>query len=198
MQILKRFNYEEELNELIEENIIKNVDGKIQIDFLDNQREAATKLAKKNSENGRKGGRPKTQKKPKENPKETQTKGIRQDEMIQDEMKQDECAVEKHAFTPEEFLKWFNSARTRLLEKPSHVNFLSHESKVHLEILTKRYTGKDFGKALHNICNDKWANESNNIMPKHFLNPEQFTKYLDMEFKPTITKKQKQNRGWAI
>ena len=114
------------------------------------------------------------------------------------EKEKESVSVEKKAFTPEEFLKWFNSARKRLLEKPSNVNFLSQESRNYLEILTNRYSGKDFGKALHNICNDKWANESNNIMPKHFLNPEQFTKYLDMEYKPTITKKQKLTRGWAV
>ena len=101
-------------------------------------------------------------------------------------------------FTPEKFLEWFNNSRTKLLEKPSNVNFLSRESEIHLEILTNQYAGKDFGKALHNICNDKWANESNNIMPKHFLNPEQFTKYLDMEQKPLISKKQKIHRGWVL
>jgi alpha-L-arabinofuranosidase len=106
--------------------------------------------------------------------------------------------VSKNKFTPEQFLIWFNDSRTKLLEKPSNSNLLSSHSKQHLEILTSSYEGKDFGKALHNLCNDKWANESNQIIPKHFLNPENFDKYLQIEQKPLLTKKQKINRGWAI
>jgi len=105
---------------------------------------------------------------------------------------------EQGVFTPEQFLEWFNDSRTKLLEKPSNSNYLSSIDKTHLEILTKKYKGKDFGKAFHNLCNDKWANESNQIIPKHFLKPENFDKYLQIEKKPLITKKQKINRGWTI
>jgi len=101
-------------------------------------------------------------------------------------------------FTPTQFLSWFNESRTKLLDKPSNINYLSQESKSYLEILTTRYTGNDFNKALHNICNDKWANETNNIMPKHFLKPDEFSKYLDMDVKPLISKKQKLMKGWAV
>jgi hypothetical protein len=101
-------------------------------------------------------------------------------------------------FSPEQFLEWFNDSRTKLLQKPSNSNYLSGIDKNYLEILTSRYTGEDFGKAFHNLCNDKWANESNQIIPKHFLKPENFDKYLQIEQKPLLTKKQKTNRGWAI
>lgn len=101
-------------------------------------------------------------------------------------------------FSPEQFLTWFNDSRTKLLQKPSNSNYLSSHDKTHLEILTSRYKGEDFGKAFHNLCNDKWANESNQIIPKHFLKPENFDKYLQIEPKPLLTKKQKINRGWAI
>ena len=101
-------------------------------------------------------------------------------------------------FTPEQFLSWFNDSRTKLLQKPSNSNYLSSVDKNYLEILTNRYKGEDFGKAFHNLCNDKWANESNQIIPKHFLKPENFDKYLQIEPKPLLTKKQKINRGWAI
>ena len=101
-------------------------------------------------------------------------------------------------FSPEQFLSWFNDSRTKLLQKPSNSNYLSSHDKTHLEILTSRYKGEDFGKAFHNLCNDKWANESNQIIPKHFLKPENFDKYLQIEQKPLLTKKQKINRGWAI
>jgi len=101
-------------------------------------------------------------------------------------------------FSPEQFLSWFNDSRTKLLQKPSNSNYLSSVDKNYLEILTNRYKGEDFGKAFHNLCNDKWANESNQIIPKHFLKPENFDKYLQIEQKPLLTKKQKINRGWAI
>jgi hypothetical protein len=110
--------------------------------------------------------------------------------------KEQETSVGK--FTPEQFLKWFNESRSNLLQKESNINFISKESKSHLEILTSRYKGSDFNKALHNICNDKWANETNNIMPKHFLNPEQFSKYLDMKVIPLLSKNQKTMKGWAL
>lgn len=105
---------------------------------------------------------------------------------------------EQGVFTPEQFLIWFNDSRTKLLQKPSNSNYLSSHDKNYLEILTNRYKGEDFGKAFHNLCNDKWANESNQIIPKHFLKPENFDKYLQIEAKPLLTKKQKKNRGWAI
>jgi hypothetical protein len=101
-------------------------------------------------------------------------------------------------FSPEQFLSWWNDSRTKLLQKPSNSNYLSSHDKNYLEILTNRYKGEDFGKAFHNLCNDKWANESNQIIPKHFLKPENFDKYLQIEQKPLLTKKQKINRGWAI
>ena len=101
-------------------------------------------------------------------------------------------------FSPEQFLSWFNDSRTKLLQKPSNSNYLSSVDKNYLEILTNRYKGEDFGKAFHNLCNDKWANESNQIIPKHFLKPENFDKYLQIEQKPLLTKKQKINRGWAV
>jgi hypothetical protein len=154
-------------------------------------------ICNRNSKNGALGGRPKKPKKPNgliENP--TEPKKADTDTDTDTDNVKDNESVNK--FTPEQFLKWFNKSRTELLEKPSNINYLSRESELHLEILTKQYSGNDFGLAFHNICNDKWANESNNIMPKHFLNPEQFSKYLNMEKKPLLTKKVKTIKGWAL
>ena len=64
-QLLKRLDFVNELNELIDEDIIEINDGFIIIEFLDNQRDKAIQNSKKNTENGKKGGRPKTQNKPK-------------------------------------------------------------------------------------------------------------------------------------
>jgi hypothetical protein len=108
---------------------------------------------------------------------------------------QEQDSVSK--FTPEKFLVWFNEKRTEYLEKESHSNYLSKIDKTHLEILVNRYEGKHFSKVMHNLCNDRWANESNQVIPKHFLKPENFDKYLQIEPIAIITKKQKKNRGWA-
>jgi hypothetical protein len=150
-------------------------------------------ICNRNSRNGSLGGRPKKPKKPSglfENPEKPKKADTDTDTDI------DKDSVSK--FTPEQFLSWFNDSRTKLLQKPSNSNYLSSHDKNYLEILTNRYKGEDFGKAFHNLCNDKWANESNQIIPKHFLKPENFDKYLQIEQKPLLTKKQKINRGWAI
>lgn len=88
-QVKRRFNYPDELQELINEGIIDIEDSVISIKFLDLQYEEATKLSTKNSVNGSKGGRPKknpneTETKPKLNPTESQTKGIREDKIKED------------------------------------------------------------------------------------------------------------------
>jgi hypothetical protein len=88
-QVSRRFNYPNELQELIDEGIIDIENSIIKIKFLDLQYEDATKLSNKNSLNGSKGGRPKknpteTQNKPKLNPTKSQTKGIREDKRIKD------------------------------------------------------------------------------------------------------------------
>lgn len=95
-QFLRRFNYEVEFNELIKEGIIDLENDKIIIKFLDNQFVNATKKSNKNSENGSKGGRPKKQiensekseNKPKINPNESESKGIRKEEIIKEEIKE--------------------------------------------------------------------------------------------------------------
>lgn len=95
-QLLKRLNYESELNELISEGVIDLKDSNIIIKFLDIQLVDVAKTSKQNSENGSKGGRPK---KPKINPIESEnkptaliplseTKGIREDKIKEDKIKE--------------------------------------------------------------------------------------------------------------
>lgn len=72
---IRRFNNEELFQELIYENIIKIENGKIKINFLDQQYEEALLKSKKKSINGSLGGRPRkqseTENKPNEKLKET-------------------------------------------------------------------------------------------------------------------------------
>jgi len=96
-QLLKRLNHENELNELIQEGVIDLIDNNIFIKFLDNQLNEVEIKSKTNSINGGKGGRPKknpieSEIKPKENPNKSEsiseTKGIREDKIIEDKIKE--------------------------------------------------------------------------------------------------------------
>jgi hypothetical protein len=97
-QILRRLNYPKELNELITEGVIDLEGENIIIKFLDVQYDNATTKSRINSENGAKGGRPK---KPKRNPKESEikpnqkpikseSKGIREEKIIEDDIIQED------------------------------------------------------------------------------------------------------------
>lgn len=90
IQFLKRFNYNEEFEELLSEGIIDLEDDKIIIKFLDNQYFNATNKSTINSLNGSKGGRPKkqieTEIKANENQIESESKGIREDNIIEEEI----------------------------------------------------------------------------------------------------------------
>lgn len=94
-QLLRRLNYEIELNELIIEGVIDLHENNIFIKFLDKQLIEVELKSKTNSFNGSKGGRPKknpieTETKPKQNPNESetisQTKGIREDKIREDKI----------------------------------------------------------------------------------------------------------------
>jgi len=94
-QILKRLNYEEELNELINEGVIDLVDDNLIIKFLDIQYKNATKLSLDNSRKGKLGGAKKgnqnarktSQKQPENNPKTSHK--IREDKIIEDNIKEE-------------------------------------------------------------------------------------------------------------
>lgn len=193
-KLKKRFKHNtSDIDYLFKNDLLHNENGYLAIHFLDEQLEERKATSKRNSKAGLKSAELRKNKKatPVEIPLNVEpTIKIREEEIREEES--------EGKFTPIKFLVWFNERRAKLLDKPSNINYLSQESKAHLEILTSRYTGDDFTKALKNICNDKWANETNNIMPKHFLNPEQFSKYLDMKTIPNLSKTQKTMKGWAI
>lgn len=92
-QFLKRMNKPKEFEELIKEKIIK-VDnrGFISINFLNDKFEKATEKSKINSINGAKGGRPKKQSKSENKPTAlnslSETKGIREYNIIKEEIKE--------------------------------------------------------------------------------------------------------------
>ena len=102
-QVLRRLDYEDELNELIEEGIIDIDEGKIEIKFLDEQWEKATEKSRINKQNGSKGGRPKnpnkTELKPNANRNESESKGNRREEIrIEDKKEKNNIEERKTEF----------------------------------------------------------------------------------------------------
>lgn len=101
-------------------------------------------------------------------------------------------------FTPEKFLIWFNETRTKYLEIPSNCNMLTYKDKINLTELTKHFSGKQFNIALLNLCNDQWANENNMVIPKHFLDLDNFNKYVNIAPRKPLTREQKKRQNWGI
>jgi len=93
-QLLRRLNYPKELDELIQEGVIDLIENSISIKFLNIQLNDVEKISVTNSNNGKKGGRPpkinplESENKPTAlnslKPNESETKGIREDNIKQD------------------------------------------------------------------------------------------------------------------
>lgn len=96
------------------------------------------------------------------------------------------------------FILWFNKSRTKLLEIPTHISRITSQDRGNLITLSKYHSYDQFRLALWNMCMDRWANENNQCIPKHFLNEDNFNRYLSMAKKEKLTRQKKINRGWAI
>ena len=88
------------------------------------------------------------------------------------------------------FLKWFNESRTKHLKIPSNFNTLTNQDRMNLSDLRKDYSREDFNKAIKSFCEDKWWVGKKNITPKHFLDQDNFAKFLNA-YEPTKTIGQK-------
>lgn len=188
-QFLKRMNKPKEFEELIKEKIIKVDDrGFISINFLNDKFEKATEKSKINSINGAKGGRPKKQNKSENKPNAfnslSETKGIREDNIIKEEIKENNITDEKIYFNQEIFINWFNDCRKHIgLE--SNIKKLSRTEQLYFSELNKVYTIEEFKKAFKGFSNDAFFKQNNMLFPTHFLKVENFTKFLNYKEKTT-------------
>ena len=157
-QVLKRLNYKTELDELISEGIIDLKDDFIVIKFLDNQLVEVEKTSKQNALNGAKGGRPKKQTESENKPTAlfslSETKGIREDKIIEYEirennLKENKENKEKYNFSDELFNdpQWNESIR--------RLNKINSDSSAYVPVtnpLSVLYENKiSFGDALYEI-----------------------------------------------
>ena len=108
--------------------------------------------------------------------------------------KEKEKEKQKEKGEPEDpkvkFLKWFNESRTKHLKIPSNFNTLTNQDRMNLSELRKDYSKEDFNKAIKSFCEDKWWVGKKNITPKHFLDQDNFAKFLNA-YEPTKTIGQK-------
>jgi len=145
-------------------------------------------ICDRNSKNGSLGGRPKKPKKPSgliENP----DKPKKADTDTDTDTDTDNESI--NTFTHESFLIWFKQCRNYLGLKFNVKKLSTLEKQLFNEL--KEYTKEDFKIAFKNFSNDKYWNDPTKslLMPKHFLNYEHFTKYLNAEVKTELTLGQK-------
>jgi hypothetical protein len=175
-QVLKRLNFENELDELICEGVIDFDGENILIKFLDEQLEKACKFSKLQSDRGKKGGRPKTRNKPEINPNETQSKAIREDKIIEDEIKESNINKKENSLV----------LKNEILENKiwSETQMKTHElSKEKFEGLFEKFWSENYeGHILTNT--PKQQNE----IKRHFSN---WTKKQKTDGKPKQSRLEK-------
>ena len=186
-QLLKRLNYKDELNELIDEGVIDLDGSNISLKFLDIQLVDVAKTSNQNSINGAKGGRPK---KAKSNPIESEnkptaliplseTKGIREEEIKEDKITPIyvEIPTQPNTVTEEVFLKRWCDARTHYDKVPTFIKKLTTFERIDFNDLRQDYKLKDFERAMTGMFQQKTYPKTR-LRPTHFLKRENFEPYL--------------------
>jgi hypothetical protein len=151
-QFLRRLNYPQEFDELINEGVIDLQENQVKIKFLDEQFIKATSQSKTNSTNGSKGGRPKKEKpneseiKPTLKPNESETKGIREEKIKEEEIKEDK--LDNNGFLQRALTSdlWLESVcRATKRDLPTVKNKLSEYDALLLATLDKKNNFKEYG-----------------------------------------------------
>jgi len=202
----------EHLNILISKKVISTNDGFINIDFLDVQFAEIEEVSKDKSKSGVIGNLKRWHSdvykrfKAKEISLEEaliiaqqshtdSTTIAQQSQNIAEKRREEKNREENTLIDFEKFTDWFNLRRTQYLEIPSNIKRLTHSEKTTLALLKLDYTKEDFELAMHNLCNDDWANKNNQVLCSYFLQTKIFNKFLSVEKRPMITKRQRINRG---
>jgi hypothetical protein len=153
-QFLRRFNYENEFNELVKEGVIDLIESKIVVKFLLSQYLRATEKSTVNSSNGAKGGRPKnpikSETKANENPIKSETKGIREEKIIKEEKKYKSFAHLSISFEEVEKLKSEYSLAQIDAILESIENYKNNKNYVSLYLTAKKWLAKEYPKTENN------------------------------------------------
>ena len=99
------------------------------------------------------------------------------------------------------FLDWFNSTKEKITGTKGKFKTLTPTDKNNLEKLYKSYSQDDFTHAVKSMFQNKWAIDTNNTTPAHFLRMDNFNKYLNSEVQNLEEierqKKVKNALGWG-
>ena len=181
-QFLRRLNHPKLFDELVSEGIIDLKENDIIIKFLDAQYEKATTTSKTNSINGSKGGRPKKETelkpnlKPNDNPNESETKGIREEKIIEDKKKQEDEPKKKIDFNFEEYIRQINKTFNK-----SHVVITDTLKQKINARLNQGFTKENIWIAIQNVKVNEYHIDNNfqYVNPMFFSQEEKLQKYGD-------------------
>ena len=144
---------------------------------------------------GKKGGKKSTKDKPTGKPIVSLNENIGKPTPNQKKRKEKKLNINEidssNHYTHESFLKWFKECRSFLGLQYNVIRLSTMEKQLFNEL--KDYTKEDFKLAFKNFSGDKYWSENNLLIPKHFLNQEHFTKYLNTEVKRELTLGEKLN-----
>lgn len=105
--------------------------------------------------------------------------GVENPPSVQEEGKGKEKEKGEYTQDPvKKFEDWFNSRRTKYLNKKSFCK-LTASDKLSLSSLKSKYSQDQFEMAMESFCKDKWWIDKKMILPKHFLNEDNFSKFLN-------------------
>jgi len=196
-KLKKKFRGHEDLiKDLLKAGLIKECVGdNVSISFLDEQQEERDVQSKKSSIAGKASAEKrrlkKLQQESNKNPTDVEIMFNKNPTIkIREEKKREEESIEH--FTHESFLVWFKECREYLGLKFNVPRLYTNDLML-FNYLKDDYTKDDFKLAFKNFSSDSYWNDPTKslLMPKHFLNAEHFTKYLNAEVKTELTLGQK-------
>jgi len=191
-QLIRRLNYEVELNELINEGVVDFNGEDIIIKFLDAQLLETITNSKIGRVNGLKGGAPKgnnnAKKQPKNNVETTQKQTIRQDKIREDKIKDTKVSIYKE----KEFLEDWTKCRKAYLKLPTHISKLEIFEALNFSKATNIFTREQIQSAMKGLFMQEVISFSSMITkPNHFLErvEQYYMAYESKDFKQYGSKK---------
>lgn len=187
---VKKFKYIDQklFNDLFNSGVLKDDDGFIRINFLDEQKGERAAKSAINSENGKKGGRPKKRKESETKPNalisESETKGNKK---RKEKIREDK---EEYTNKAKAFITWFNSEIENL--KGSGKFRLTDKVKKQFNArINDGYVFKNYVSAFKAISSDEFHKEKN----YKYLTPEFITRADQLEKWCNVTPEKEKGKG---
>lgn len=175
-QFLRRFNYPNEFEELLNEGVIDEKNDEIIVKFLDIQFSKATEFSKEQARKGSLGGRPK---KPNESrmkaeikPNESRNKAIIEDKIIKENIIKEEIKKEnKNEFFLTELLNshsWLETISMQNKLKLEETKMCLNKFNLHLEsTMEEKSNKKDFASHFVNWLKFQETKPKQEVKPKY-------------------------------